>query len=283
MSNFFSALEHLGRQSVTQPFKSIKEAAHGDFKGGFNDLFHSASKAGQDVAHSVGIRGWVGSHPMQSVAALVATIFGGWAAWGAYGAGAAGGATGAAAGSGAAAGGATAGGGSIAAGTVIGQTVPATPGMIAAANGGGAAIGTGANAVSAAYATTATPSLQILAGSGYGVGGSYATTLGGEAQIGNTGFSTSGSWTDKAKDIYNTYNRVNQATKSMSQQQNQDQSWRGVPFQNNPSYEKAAISSAQSETPTIPTTTTQFLNGIDINSNLNNGPFTTSGTFGGLT
>ncbi|EEO4819398.1 hypothetical protein G6K72_000833 [Salmonella enterica subsp. enterica serovar Rubislaw] len=269
MANFFKSVLHLGEQSVTQPFRSIKQAAHGDFKGGFNDLFHSASKAGQDVAHSVGIRGWVGSHPMQSVGAAVATFFGGWAAMGAYGAGAAGGATGAAAG----AGGAGAGSG-IAAGTVIGQTVPATPGMIAAANGGGAAIGAGANAASAAYAATATPSMQILAGAGYGTGGSWATTLGGEAQIGNTGLSSGSGWFEKAKDAYNMYNRVNNLTQQGNGQQAQSnkapqlQEQQLLPFQQ--------MQTQQANNP-LP------FNGINLNTDQNNVPnFTKGGAFGGL-
>lgn len=278
MANFFKSVLRMGEHSVTQPFKAVKQTFQGHPDDAFKDLFHDASRTGQDVAHSVGIRGWVGDHPMQSVGALVATIFGGWAAWGAYGAGAAGGT---AAGATGAAGGAGAGSG-VAAGTVIGQTVPATPGMIAAANGGGAAIGAGANATSAAYALTSTPSLQVLAGAGYGTGGSFATTLGGEAQIGNTGLS-GGGWMEKAKDFYNVYNKVNQA-KNMLNQQPQDQKWGGVAFQNNPSYQPArdSRSEATPKSEAIPTTTTELLNGIDINTNFNNGPFTQAGTFGGF-
>ncbi|WBM71927.1 hypothetical protein OH773_06715 [Buttiauxella sp. WJP83] len=213
MSNFFKSVLHLGEQSVTQPFRSIKKAAHGDFKGGFNDLFHSASKAGQDVAHSVGIRGWVGSHPMQSVGAAVATIFGGWAAWGAYGASAAGGAAGAAgSATGAAAGtaGAT-GGSSIAAGTVIGQTVPAIPSAASMMSGTGAAV-------------TATPSYSIVAGaSGSGAslssGGYMATHLGGEATVANTGGSTASmGWQDWVRNG----NRANNLLNSNSQQSQQN-------------------------------------------------------------
>lgn len=205
MPNFFSAVEHLGRQSITQPFKSVGEALHGHPGKGFQDLFHSASKAGSDVAHSVGIRGWVGDHPMQSVAALVATIFGGWAAWGAYGSGAAGGATAGATG----AAGGTAGSTGIAAGTTIGQTVPAIPSAASMMSGTGAAV-------------TSAPSYSIVAGSsGAGTslssGGYMATHLGGEAEIGNTGFTSGGSsWMDWAK-------RGNQINNMMNQDQPQDQ------------------------------------------------------------
>ncbi len=263
MSNFFESVLKMGEHSVTQPFKAVKQTFQGHPDQAFKDLFHDASRTGQDVAHSLGIRGWVGSHPMQSVAALVATIFGGWAAWGAYGAGAAGGATGAAAGS------AGAGSGTIAAGTAIGQTVPAIPSVAAMTSGTGAAV-------------TATPSYTVLAGAGYGTGGSYATTLGGEAEITNTGLASSGGgWMEKAKDFYNIYNKVNQAKNAMSQDQS-NQQWKGVAFQNNPGYSPANLSSAPIKAPTIPTTTTEILNGIDINSNLNSGPFVNDGSFGGF-
>ncbi|EHQ2770454.1 hypothetical protein KRB99_000023 [Salmonella enterica] len=269
MPNFFKSVLRMGEHSVTQPFKAVKQTFQGHPDQAFKDLFHDASRTGQDVAHSVGIRGWVGSHPMQSVGALMATIFGGWAAWGAYGAGAAGGATGAAAGAGGAGAAGTAGGSGIAAGTAIGQTVPAIPSVAAMTSGTGAAV-------------TATPSYTVLAGAGYGTGGSWATTLGGEATVSNTGLASSASWVDKAKSYYDTYQKVNQLTNSLNQQ-DQSSQWKGVAFQNNPSYQPATKDNIRaSESPTIPTTTTQILNGIDINSDINNGPFTKAGTFGGF-
>lgn len=269
MPNFFKSVLRMGEHSVTQPFKAVKQTIKGHPDDAFKDLFHDASRTGQDVAHSVGIRGWVGSHPMQSVGALVATIFGGWAAWGAYGAGAAGGATGAAAGAGGAGAAGTAGGSGIAAGTAIGQTVPAIPSVAAMTSGTGAAV-------------TATPSYTVLAGAGYGTGGSWATTLGGEATVSNTGLTSSASWVDKAKSYYDTYQKVNQLTNGLNQQ-DQSSQWKGVAFQNNPSYQATDRDDVRAgKSPAIPTTTTQILNGIDINSDINNGPFTNAGTFGGL-
>ncbi|ENG0769470.1 hypothetical protein ABTS79_003045 [Salmonella enterica subsp. enterica] len=269
MANFLKSVMRMGEHSITQPFKAVKQTIKGHPDDAFKDLFHDASRTGQDVAHSVGIRGWVGSHPMQSVGALVATIFGGWAAWGAYGAGAAGGATGAAAGAGGAGAAGTAGGSGIAAGTAIGQTVPAIPSVAAMTSGTGAAV-------------TATPSYTVLAGAGYGTGGSWATTLGGEATVSNTGLASSASWMDKAKSYYDTYQKVNQLTNGLNQQ-DQSSQWKGVAFQNNPSYQGTDRDDVRAgKSPAIPTTTTQILNGIDINSDINNGPFTKAGTFGGL-
>ncbi|EGJ5143359.1 hypothetical protein INE66_003644 [Salmonella enterica subsp. enterica] len=264
--------KHIEHTAISQPKAIVTDLAHGKINKAFGDWKHTFGDNERDlqkVFHKAGVRGWVGDHPQESIGALVATIFGGWAAWGAYGAGAAGSATGAAAGS---AGGATAAGagtGTITAGTAIGQTIPAIPSVASMTSGTGAAV-------------TATPSYTVLAGAGYGTGGSYATTLGGEAAVTNTGLSSGASWMDKAKQYYDIYQKVNQATNSMSQQDQQSQ-WKGVAFQNNPSYQPATRDNVRAgESPVIPTTTTQILNGIDINSDINSGPFTKSGTFGGF-
>ncbi|EDI8735808.1 hypothetical protein GEM21_05445 [Salmonella enterica] len=142
--------------------------------------------------------------------------------------------------------------------------------MIAAANGGGAAIGTGANAVSAAYATTATPSLQILAGSGYGVGGNFATTLGGEAQIGNTGLSTGSSWGSKAKEYYDYYQKINSLTKGNGQQ---EQSQQPPQFQQIDMPRLGQVGQYQNP---------QQLTGINFNDQSGVPDFTKAGTFGGF-
>ncbi len=256
----------MGEHSITQPFKAVKQTFQGHPDDAFKDLFHDASRTGQDVAHSVGIRGWVGSHPMQSVGAAVATIFGGWAAMGAYGAGAAGGATGAAAGAGGAGAAGTAGGSGIAAGTVIGQTIPAIPSVASMTSGTGAAI-------------TATPSYSILAGaspSGLSLssGGAAATHLGGEAAVSNTGLSSSasGGWFDKAKSLYNVYQKVN----SLSGQNKEQQS-------NGPDFIKQDLLPFQRSSATDNAGLTQQITGINLNSDQSNVPnFTTGGTFGGF-
>ncbi len=207
----------MGKDMVTNPSKGWKELTH---------LYSHNEHKDQDLMKGLGIGGWVGKHPQETAAAVVGTVFGGWMAAGAYGAGAAGGATAGAAGTtgataagtGAAASGAST--GAISAGTVIGQTVPATPGMIAAANGGGAAIGTGANATSAAYALTATPSYSIASGaSSTGVslasGGAPASHLTGQtASVGSASgtnpASTATGWKGYVKDAIRLYNATNQ-------------------------------------------------------------------------
>lgn len=173
MANFFSSVEHLGRQSITQPFKSVGEVFQGHPGKGFQDLFHSASGASQDVAHSLGIRGWVGDHPMQSVGALAATIFGGWAAAGAAGAGAAGTAGASAAGTGGASAASAASASGLASATGAGGAssiggagvsaylAPASQGGIAATSG----TVSGANALSfGGSAMSYTPSAALQAG-----------------------------------------------------------------------------------------------------------------------
>ncbi|WP_407903974.1 hypothetical protein [Escherichia coli] len=261
--------KHIEHTAISQPKAIVTDLAHGKFDKAFGDWKHTFGQNERDlqgVFQKAGIGGWVGKHPQESIGALVATIFGGWAAWGAYGAGAAGSATGAAAGAG--------GGSGVAAGTVLGQTVPATPGMIAAANGGGAAIGTGANATAAAYAATATPSYSILAAPGYGTGGSFATTLGGEAQIGNTGFSTATSWTDKAKQYYDTYQKINQFAQQGQNQQQQNRSPQLVQQELLP-FQQIQAGNAQ--------TGPNNINGMNLQTDQNNVPnFTGGGSFGGF-
>ena len=279
MANFFGEIFKRAGDLVSHPVKISKDLITHPSKG-WHELTHLYTHnehKDQDLFQKgFGIHGWVGKHPQESAAAVVATIFGGWAAWGAYGAGAAGGAAGTAgtaAGGTAAGAGAGAGGSGIAAGTVIGQTVPATPGMIAAANGGGAAIGTGANAVSAGYAATATPSMEILAGSGYGVGGSYATTLGGEAQFTNTGL-VSDSWGSKAKQYYDNYQRVKQFTEQGQSEQQQSTGpqltqQQIIPFQQSQGRDGYALP--------------QAITGINLTPDQNNVPsFTNGGSFGGF-
>lgn len=284
MANFFGEIFKRAGDLVSHPVKISKDLVTKPSKG-WKELTHLYTyneHKDQDLFQKgFGIHGWIGDHPQESAAAVVATIFGGWAAMGAYGGTAAGGAGATTAGASGAAGATGAGGSGIAAGTVIGQTVPATPGMIAAANGGGAAIGTGANAVSAGYAATAGSgtSYSILAGSGYGVGGAYPTTLGGEATVGNTGLTSGTSWGQKAKQYYDYYQKVNQLS-NMGQQQPQQQEPQPLA---QPDYgfnrEPAQVFNA----PAIPLTTSQLLNGIGLNANQNNVPsFTTGGTFGGF-
>ncbi|EDH7741215.1 hypothetical protein CB599_11685 [Salmonella enterica subsp. enterica serovar Adjame] len=227
LNNIGHFIQHSGidvvKSSVKRPLEAGKDLIHGHPGKAFQDLRHIVSdneKAQSKGFGDIGIHGWVGKHPLESAAAVVATIFGGWAAWGAYGAGAAGSAAGAAGTAGG-----TAGSG-VAAGTMIGQTVPMTPGMIGAAAGQGSAIGVGGSAAANAAAASTAPSFEILSGaSSSGVamnaGTPFVSHLGGEAEIGNTGGisgSTVGSsWQDWARDANRVNNMVNQGSGSKEQ------------------------------------------------------------------
>ncbi|QIR25262.1 hypothetical protein [Kluyvera genomosp. 3] len=274
MANFLKSVMRMGEHSITQPFKAVKQTFQGHPDDAFKDLFHDASRTGQDVAHSIGVRGWVGSHPMQSVGAAVAMIYGGWAAAGAMGAGSAAGGATAAAGSAGSAGAAGAAGSSlIPAGTAIGQTVPAIPSVASMTSGTGAAI-------------TATPSYSILAGASPGglslsSGGAAATHLGGEAAVSNTGLSstsTAGSWAQKAKDYYNTYQQISGITKQGQGQQEQQGSGKPQEFLRNDSLIGLdQIRAARQQEQTQP------ISGINLNTDQSGVPdFTHGGTFGGF-
>ncbi|HDU5574525.1 TPA: hypothetical protein RFV54_001058 [Klebsiella aerogenes] len=139
----------IGKDLVTHPSKGWHELTH---------LYTHNEHKDQDLLQKgFGIHGWVGKHPQETAAAVVATIFGGWAAWGAYGAGAAG----------------------TAAGTATGATTGAVGGGTAAASAGGAMSFGGAAGSAMAYTPTAS---AVLGGSG-GVGA---------AGIGSTGVGIAG-------------------------------------------------------------------------------------------
>ena len=258
--------KHIEHTAISQPKAIVTDLAHGNFNKAFGDwkgTFGQNERDLQGVFQKAGIGGWVGKHPQESIGALVATIFGGWAAMGAYGAGAAGaagGATGAAAGAGSAGAAGTAGGSGVAAGTVIGQTVPAIPSVASMTSGTGAAV-------------TASPSYSILAAPGYGTGGSWATTLGSEAPITNTGFSTATSWTDKAKQYYENYKKANQFTKQgQSQQQTKS-----------PEFMRQELLPFQQMQGGTTETGPDYLNGINLQTDQSNVPnFTGGGSFGGF-
>lgn len=179
MPNVFSAIIHGATDSIKSPLRVGKDLIHGDFHKAFADLKHmpgNQERANRDIFASVGLRGWVGKHPTESVGAAVATVLGGWAAWGAYGAGAAGTATGAATG------GSMAGAGSAmaytpTASTVLGGTGSAGTGS-ALAYGGGIS-GSGAGWSSMAFSPSAGSAMAyaptqstVLGGTGSGVSSS---------------------------------------------------------------------------------------------------------------
>lgn len=159
---------HRAGELIEQPFQVTRDIIK-DPKHGFDTLKKIPGQNERNDSKMLsdgGIGGWVGKHPQESAGALVATIFGGWAAAGAYGAGAGGAAAGAGAGAGGAAGGATAAG--TGAGAMGG--VGAGAYMAPAAGGGVATTGGGALASSA----PATSSLLSMGHAGVGAAGSTA-------------------------------------------------------------------------------------------------------------
>lgn len=139
------AVESMGRKSFRTPLKGFEQLATGKFSKAFKtfkSMPGEANRSASKIAQKAGIRGWVGKHPNESIGALVATIWGGWAAAGAYGAGAAGGAGGAAGG----AGGAGASGGAAGAGG--GGFFNSIGGMFGGGGTSGASGATGASGAS---------------------------------------------------------------------------------------------------------------------------------------
>lgn len=267
MGNIFKEVASRAGDLVSYPVKATKDLIIHPSKGikEWEHLYtHNEHEDQRLFQNGFGIRGWIGDHPQESAAAVVATIFGGWAAWGAYGAGAAGGATAGASGAAGAGAAGTAGGSTIAAGTAIGQTVPAIPSAASMMSGTGAAV-------------TSSPSYTILAGSGYGTGGSFATTLGGEAPVANTGFtgSSGSSWYDRAQKIQQLSNQ----TKGQAQTK-QSQSVEPDRFLNNSAFDYLSRSKPLYETPTD--TATDVLNGLKLNDQSAPPDFTHGGTFGGF-
>ncbi|EEO4608489.1 hypothetical protein G6S93_004415 [Salmonella enterica] len=285
MANFLKAFgKHIEHTVISQPKHILTDVAHGRFDKAFNDYkstFGQNERDLQQVFQGAGIRGWVGKHPQESIGALVATVFGGWAAWGAYGAGAAGGAAGTAGG---AAGGATGAGSALAytptASTALGGAGSfsgASTGAFSAA-GSGAGAGAGAGAGSGfSFASASTPSLSymptqstVLGGSGSGISGSTATS-------GSTTFG-------QIKKYADLYQKVNALTGGAGQGGQQGQ---GMDLSNH-NYALEQLRKMQSQdkfddnpVSSLPQTTTQLLNGVDLSMNNNNVQFFNNSAFGG--
>lgn len=192
MPNVFSAILHGATDSIKSPLKVGKDLVHGNFSKAFADLKHmpgNQERANRDIFASVGLRGWVGKHPTESVGAAVATVLGGWAAWGAYGAGATAGATGAATG------GSMAGAGSAMAYTPTASTVlggAGSAGTTSALTYGGGISGTGAGWSSMAFSPSA--------GSAMAYAPTQSAVLGGSGS-GATSSAVTPSWSDYAKQL----------------------------------------------------------------------------------
>lgn len=152
-----NAILHRAGDLVSYPVKISKDLVTHPKKG-WNELTHLYSHnehEDQHMLNGIGIHGWVGKHPQETAAAVVATIFGGWAAWGAYGAGAAAGATGSAAGAAGTTGGA-----------IGGSTAASSAGSTASLFGSSSAL---------TYTPTAS---SAYIGSGVGAGGESTASLG---------------------------------------------------------------------------------------------------------
>lgn len=191
---FAKALGHGVWETVEHPFRIGRDVVQGkpgeawnEFKGAFGENERNA----QVEAQKLGIGGWVGKHPQESVAALIATIFGGWMAAGAYGAAGAAGAAGSGAGAGAAGTGATLGGtaagtgaglgsaGGLSAGTGLGSGLT-TMGTSMSYGAGTAGFGSGLGMTAAPTASS------VLAGSGLG-GSAMAATPTASSVLAGTG------------------------------------------------------------------------------------------------
>lgn len=195
MANLFGAIFDRAKDLVSYPveasYKTITNPKEG--LSMWKNLYTHNTHEDQDLfQNGFGIRGWVGDHPQESAAALVASIFGGWAAAGAYGAGSAG-----AAGTGAA--GASGAGLGAASTTGVGATgVGATSGMGAAGTGlssgvgfGSAttgATGYGAGSIGATPFATGSSVLSYAPSSSTVLGGSGGSlTAGGTVGAGSAG------------------------------------------------------------------------------------------------
>lgn len=180
-----SAVESMGRKSFRTPLKGVEQLVTGKWDKAFKtfkSMPGEANRSASKIAHKVGIRGWVGKHPNESIGALVAMIYGGWAAAGAYGGAAAGG------------GGAAAGGGSGAAGAAGGSGggIFSSLGGMFGSGGSGASGATGATgATGASGGGFGSGVMNWLGGSSFG--GSGAGGAGGGGGMSNFGMLQAGS------------------------------------------------------------------------------------------
>ncbi|EOV8144458.1 hypothetical protein J2X14_000527 [Pantoea alhagi] len=182
MGNFLGEIGKRVGDLVSHPVKISKDLVTDPSKGWdeLTDLYTHNEHKDQDLFQKgFGIKGWVGDHPQETAAAVVASIFGGWAAGGAYAGGAAGG-TGAAsagAGTGSAAGMTGIGAGSVsatpfsAAGSSLAYA-PSSSSVLAGTGSQGIASGAGTSALS--YAPTQS---TVLGGTGSGIAPDFSAGL----------------------------------------------------------------------------------------------------------
>lgn len=175
MGNFLGEIGKRVGDLVSHPVKISKDLVTDPSKGWdeLTDLYTHNEHKDQDLFQKgFGIKGWVGDHPQETAAAVVASIFGGWAAAGAYGGASAGGAAGTA-------GGAAAGtaGGTISSGAGVGFGSATT-----------GATGWGAGSVGATPFATGSATLSYAPSSATLLGGTGGSlTAGGTIGAGSTG------------------------------------------------------------------------------------------------
>ncbi|EOI7348445.1 hypothetical protein HL273_20335 [Yersinia enterocolitica] len=95
MSNVIKSVWSGAADSILSPVKAVKSAVKGDFSQAWKDLKHipgNQERANSKTLNSLGVRGWVGDHPGETAAGIVASIFGGTALMGGGGASASSGA-----------------------------------------------------------------------------------------------------------------------------------------------------------------------------------------------
>lgn len=234
LGGLFKGGLHRAGELIEQPFQVTRDIIK-DPKHGFDTLKKIPGQNERNDSKMLsdgGIGGWVGKHPQESAGALVASIFGGWAAAGAYGAGAAGtaGAAGAgsagAAGTGASAiGGAGAGaymapaaaGGVSTTGGALASSAPATSSLLSMGHAGVGAAG------STAGASSFTPAMLTTQGAAAS-GGTYgaASAPASASALGTVPASTGASGSSALSDP-NTWSQVSRVINSVKPNEQEQQ------------------------------------------------------------
>ncbi|QMV48206.1 hypothetical protein PQC36_gp036 [Proteus phage Vb_PmiP-P59] len=176
MANFLGSLWDSAMVPVNSAIDTTKDLFKGDTKGALGNIKHlpgDSERANSKLLNSLGVRGWVGDHPNETAAAVIAATLGGPVLLGGS-AGAGAGGTGAS----------TVGGTGMSAylGPSVGSGAPTTtfPGLLNA----GTASSTQAASMAPA-ASFASPQAAYAAGQGQGLGATNAILNAGNAGIGN--------------------------------------------------------------------------------------------------
>ena len=201
MGNFFGEVGKRVGDLVSYPISAAKDLVTDPQKGidKFKNLYTHNTHKDQDLFQKgFGIRGWVGDHPQETAAAVVATIFGGSAAIG----------SGATAGGSAAAGGTAAG-----SATAMGSYAPATSSLFSMGNAG-----VGASTATAG-SSTFTPAMLTTQGAAAS-GGTYGAasapaSAGALGTVSQSGYSASSM--GAVQSVPSSSNTFQQALQNMNQ------------------------------------------------------------------